>query len=126
MLRSNSLILLAPETIYSWNMAVASVSGLCFRIHVWIISNTLLLDYCNSRLVISAQVSLLKRYEAERRPANMAMMAVLDGIQKVYSIDLGPLNVVRATAFQGANYISPLKRGIIRYASGELGLPLLS
>lgn len=72
------------------------------------------------------QVSLMRKYEAERKAANIAMMAVLDGFQKAYSVDFGPLNVLRAAAFHGAHYISPLKRSIISYASGEQKLPLFS
>ncbi|CAL5347589.1 unnamed protein product [Camellia sinensis] len=72
------------------------------------------------------QVHLLKKYEADRKPANIAMMALLDGFQKAYSVDFGPLNVLRAAAFHGAQYISPLKRNIISYASGEQRLPLFS
>lgn len=72
------------------------------------------------------QVSLLKKYEAERKLENIAMMAVLDGIQKAYSVDFGPLNILRAAAFHGANYILPLKRSIISYASGEQRLPIFS
>ncbi|KAM7261473.1 hypothetical protein ACFE04_008840 [Oxalis oulophora] len=70
--------------------------------------------------------SLLKKYEAERKPANMMMMAVLESFQKAYSVDFGPLNILRAAAFSGANYISPLKRTIISFASGENKLPLFS
>ncbi|KAK6161796.1 hypothetical protein DH2020_005177 [Rehmannia glutinosa] len=73
-----------------------------------------------------AQVTLLRRYESERKPANLTMMAILDGFQKAYSVDFGPLNVLRAAAFQGAHYISPLKRNIISYASGEQRFPLFS
>lgn len=73
-----------------------------------------------------SQVSLLKRYESERKLANVMMMAVLDGFQKAYSVDFGPLNVLRAAAFHGANFISPLKRNIIQYASGDQKLPLFT
>lgn len=72
------------------------------------------------------QVSLLKKYEADRKPANVMMMAVLDGFQKAYSVDFGPLNILRAAAFHGAHHISPLKKSIISYASGEQRLPLFS
>ncbi|KAI3469926.1 hypothetical protein Pfo_026589 [Paulownia fortunei] len=72
------------------------------------------------------ELSLLRRYESERKPANLTMMAILDGFQKAYSVDFGPLNVLRAAAFQGAHYISPLKRNIISYASGEQRFPLFS
>lgn len=69
---------------------------------------------------------MLRKYEADRRTANVAMMAILDGFQKAYSVDFAPLNVLRAAAFYGANYIPPLKRSIISYASGEQRLPLFS
>nr|AKF43248.1 FAD/NAD(P)-binding oxidoreductase family protein [Francoa sonchifolia] len=72
------------------------------------------------------ELSLLKKYELERKSANIMMMAVLDGIQKAYSVDFGPLNVLRAAAFHGAHYISPLKKSIISYASGEQRLPFFS
>ncbi|GER50080.1 FAD/NAD(P)-binding oxidoreductase family protein [Striga asiatica] len=72
------------------------------------------------------EVTLLKRYESERKPANLAMMAILDGFQKAYSIDFGPFNALRASAFQGANFISPLKRYIISYASGEQQFPFFA
>ncbi|XP_038721393.1 ubiquinone biosynthesis monooxygenase COQ6, mitochondrial isoform X2 [Tripterygium wilfordii] len=70
------------------------------------------------------EISLLKKYEAERKPANVTMMAILDGFQKAYSVDFGPLNILRAAAFHGAQYIPQLKRSIISYASGEQRLPL--
>ncbi|KDP20324.1 hypothetical protein JCGZ_06410 [Jatropha curcas] len=72
------------------------------------------------------EVSLLKKYEAERKPTNVTMMAILDGFQKAYSVDFGPLNILRAAAFHGAHHISPLKKSIISYASGEQRLPLFS
>ncbi|XP_027926039.1 ubiquinone biosynthesis monooxygenase COQ6, mitochondrial-like isoform X3 [Vigna unguiculata] len=70
------------------------------------------------------EVNLLKKYETERRSANIMMMAILDGFQKAYSVDFGPFNILRAAAFHGANCISPLKKGIISYASGEHKLPI--
>ncbi|TXG72539.1 hypothetical protein EZV62_001118 [Acer yangbiense] len=70
------------------------------------------------------EVSLLRKYEAERKPANIAMMALLEVFQRAYSVDFGPLNILRAAAFNGAHYISPLKKSIISYASGEKKMPL--
>ncbi|KAM3356637.1 hypothetical protein P3S68_023351 [Capsicum galapagoense] len=72
------------------------------------------------------EVTLLKRYESERKAANITLMAILDGFQKAYSIDFMPINVLRALAFNGAQYISPLKRKIISYASGYQLLLLFS
>uniref|UniRef100_A0A8R7UAJ6 FAD-binding domain-containing protein n=1 Tax=Triticum urartu TaxID=4572 RepID=A0A8R7UAJ6_TRIUA len=71
-------------------------------------------------------LSLLSWYENDRKTANVAMAAVLDGFQKMYSVDFGPLNVLRAAAFHGAQYISPLKRNIISYAMGDKQSPLFS
>lgn len=75
-------------------------------------------------LNVGLQVNLLKKYETDRKPANVAMMALLDGFQKAYAVDFGPFNFLRAAAFNGANLISPLKRRIISYASGENKLPI--
>ncbi|KAK7832842.1 ubiquinone biosynthesis monooxygenase coq6 [Quercus suber] len=72
------------------------------------------------------EVTVLKKYEAERKPANIMMMGILDGFQKAYSVDFGPLNILRAAALHGAHFISPLKRSIISYASGEQKLPLFT
>ncbi|XP_031481967.1 uncharacterized protein LOC116252065 isoform X1 [Nymphaea colorata] len=70
-------------------------------------------------------VSLLKKYEKERKLANLTMMAIMDGFQKAFSIDAAPLNILRAIAFQSAQHFGPLKRNIISYAMGEKKLPLL-
>ncbi|KAK9138030.1 hypothetical protein Sjap_008624 [Stephania japonica] len=70
------------------------------------------------------ELSVLKKYEAERKPANTMMAAILDGFQKAYSVDLGPLNVLRAAGFHMAQHISPLKKSIISYATGEQKWPL--
>lgn len=72
------------------------------------------------------ELSLLKKYERDRKAANVTMMAILDGFQKAFSVDLGPINVLRAAAFHGAQYITPLKRNIISYAMGEQKWPLFA
>ncbi|WOL16172.1 ubiquinone biosynthesis monooxygenase COQ6, mitochondrial isoform X2 [Canna indica] len=73
-----------------------------------------------------SDLALLKKYENERKAANIPMMAMLDGFQKAYSVDFGPINLLRAAAFRGAQYIAPLKKSIISYAMGEQKLPLFS
>lgn len=72
------------------------------------------------------EVTLLKKFEVERRVANSTMMTILDGFQKAYTVDFGPLNILRAAAFNAANLIPPLKRNIISYASGEMRFPLFA
>ncbi|KAI5068331.1 hypothetical protein GOP47_0016676 [Adiantum capillus-veneris] len=68
------------------------------------------------------EVSLLERYEKKQKLANLPMMAVLDGFQKAFSMDFGPINAARAAAFGAAQLFSPLKRQIISYAMGESGI----
>ena len=77
-------------------------------------------------LIRLMQVTVLKKYKAERKPANIMMIGILDGFQKAYIVDFGPLNILLATALHGAHFISPLKRSVISYASGEQSLPLFT
>lgn len=67
------------------------------------------------------EVSLLEKYERERKLANVPMMAILDGFQRVFSMDFGPVNAARAAAFGAVQLLSPLKRQVISYAMGEGG-----
>lgn len=71
------------------------------------------------------ELSLLKKYEMERKSANIMMMAILDGFQKAFSVDFGPFNLLRAAALQGAQHFGPLKRSIVSYATGEKKWPFL-
>lgn len=66
------------------------------------------------------QEDLLKEYEGERKRTNMAMMAILDGFQKIYANDLGPLNLARSAGFNAVHLLGPLKKQIISYAMGVL------
>lgn len=68
------------------------------------------------------EVSLLEKYEKRQMVANVPMMAILDGFQKVFSMDFGPLNAARAAAFGAVQFFGPLKRKVISYAMGEGGL----
>lgn len=61
---------------------------------------------------------MLEEYEGERKKTNMAMMAILDGFQKVFSTDFGPLNFARAAGFNAVQVLGPLKKQIISYAMG--------
>ncbi|KAH7444176.1 hypothetical protein KP509_02G068400 [Ceratopteris richardii] len=65
------------------------------------------------------EVSLLERYEKKQRLTNLPMMAIMDGFQRAFSVDLGPINFARAAAFRAVQFFSPLKRQVISYAMGE-------
>ena len=47
------------------------------------------------------------------------MMGILDGFQKAYSVDFGPLNILRAAALHGAHFISPLKEVLFLMHQGN-------
>jgi len=64
------------------------------------------------------QVDLLEEYERDRKRTNMAMMAILDGFQKMYATDLGPLNIARSAGFNAVHLLGPLKKKIMAYAMG--------
>ncbi|KAH9312674.1 hypothetical protein KI387_027709, partial [Taxus chinensis] len=64
------------------------------------------------------EISLLKKYERERKLVNLPMMAILDGFQRIFSADFGPVNILRAAAFNGVQFLGPLKKQVISYAMG--------
>lgn len=68
------------------------------------------------------EVSLLNKYESERMFANIPMMAILDGFQRVFSMNFAPINAARAVAFRAVQLLGPLKQQVISYAIGEGGL----
>ncbi|PHU21453.1 hypothetical protein BC332_06560 [Capsicum chinense] len=63
------------------------------------------------------EVTLLKRYESERKAANITMMAILDGFQKAYSIDFMPINNVNGCVW--------IRCGIESEESADLGCELV-
>lgn len=65
------------------------------------------------------EVSLLRKYERDRMFAIVPMMAILDGFQRVFSLDFVPVNLARAAAFRAVQLFGPLKRQVISYAMGE-------
>ena len=70
-------------------------------------------------LIQLMQVTVLKKYEAERKPANIMMMGILDGFQKAYSVDFGPLNILRAAALHGAHFYHLLKEALFLMHQGN-------
>ncbi|OAE24867.1 hypothetical protein AXG93_2931s1090 [Marchantia polymorpha subsp. ruderalis] len=65
------------------------------------------------------ELALLEKYEKERLWANLPMMAVLDGFQRVFGTDFPLLNIARAGGFNAVQYIGPLKKRIISFAMGS-------
>ncbi|HJV07564.1 MAG TPA: FAD-dependent monooxygenase [Chromobacteriaceae bacterium] len=69
-----------------------------------------------------ASLNVLKRYEKQRRYANIAMQRTMDAFCYGFANDIGPLKAVRNLGLKLAGKAGPIKREVIRYA---LGLPML-
>ena len=69
---------------------------------------------------------VLERYARWRRFDNLVLMAVTDGLNRLFSTDLAPLRLARDLGLGIVNEIAPLKRFFMRHAMGVVGdLPRL-
>lgn len=62
--------------------------------------------------------ALLARYQAARRPANLAMLAATDVLDRLFSTDNPLLRAARDIGIATVNRLPPLKRAFIRAAMG--------
>ena len=69
---------------------------------------------------------VLAGYPRWRRFDNLALVAVTDGLNRLFSNDLGPLRLARDLGLAAVNQVPPLKRLFMRHAMGLVGdLPRL-
>jgi 2-octaprenyl-6-methoxyphenol hydroxylase len=69
---------------------------------------------------------VLKRYERWRRFDAMALVAVTDGLNRLFSNAIPPVRLVRDLGLAGVNLAAPAKRFFMRHAMGMVGdLPRL-
>ncbi len=69
---------------------------------------------------------VLAGYARWRRFDNMALIAVTDGLNRLFSNDVAPLRMVRDLGLAAVNQMPPLKRFFMRHAMGLVGdLPRL-
>ena len=69
---------------------------------------------------------VLERYARWRRFDNLMLTAVTDGLNRLFSNDIGPLRLARDLGLAGVNRLPPLKRFLMRHAMGAVGdLPRL-
>ena len=68
--------------------------------------------------------ALLRRYQAARRPANLAMLAATDLLDRLFSNDSPTLRLARDLGIAGVNRIPPLRRAFMRAAMGGRSMPL--
>jgi 2-octaprenyl-6-methoxyphenol hydroxylase len=64
---------------------------------------------------------VLRRYQAARRPDNMAMLAATDGLDRLFSNDNPLVRLARDVGIAAVHRIGPLKRGFMRAAMGAAG-----
>ena len=70
--------------------------------------------------------SVLERYERWRRFDNGLMVAVTDGLNRLFSNDLPPVRLARDVGLAAVNRLPPVKRFFMRHAMGLVGdLPRL-
>jgi 2-octaprenyl-6-methoxyphenol hydroxylase len=71
-------------------------------------------------------INVLENYERWRRIDNTMMIAATDGLNRVFSNDVGPIKFARDVGLAAVNRTPPLKRLFMRHAMGVLGdLPRL-
>ncbi len=61
---------------------------------------------------------LLRRYQAARRPDNMAMLAATDGLDRLFSNDNPLIRLARDVGIAAVHRVGPLKRAFMRQAMG--------
>lgn len=69
---------------------------------------------------------VLARYERWRRFDNVLMATAMDGLNRLFSNDIGPLRLARDLGLAAVNRMPPVKRFFMRHAMGVVGeLPRL-
>ncbi len=62
---------------------------------------------------------LLQSYQRKRRPDNMAMVAVTDGLVRLFSNDLPPVKILRRFGLKAVSKLLPAKKFFMQRAMGE-------
>ena len=71
-------------------------------------------------------LATLERYERWRRPDNVSLMAVTDGLNRLFSNDIGPVRLARGLGLAAVERMPGLKRLFMQHAMGTVGdLPRL-
>ena len=104
-----------PIAGQGWNLALRDVAALA---ELAIDARRLGLDPGSGQV--------LARYERWRRFDSLALIAITDGLNRLFGNDLLPLRVVRELGLGVVERVGPLKQFFMRHAMGVLGdLPRL-
>lgn len=72
-------------------------------------------------------INMLERYQRWRHFDTVAMLAVTDGLNRLFSNDVAPVRMARDIGLAAVNQAPPLKRLFMRHAMGRVGdLPRLA
>lgn len=101
-----------PIAGQGWNLGVRDIAALAELI---VDAARLGLDLGNS--------ALLRRYERWRRVDNLTLTAVTDGLNRLFSNNIGPVKLIRDLGLASVNRAPSLKRILMRHAMGVVGNP---
>lgn len=68
-----------------------------------------------------AAPELLEEYQRLRRPDNMAMVAVTDGLNRLFSNNITPVRMLRRTGLKLVSRLRPAKNFFMKQAMGDIG-----
>jgi 2-octaprenyl-6-methoxyphenol hydroxylase len=104
-----------PIAGQGWNLGVRDVAALA----------ELLVDAARLGLDLGA-AGLLERYERWRRVDNLMLTAVTDGLNRLFTMEMPPVRLVRDLGLAAVNRAPTAKRFLMRHAMGLVGdLPRL-
>lgn len=65
------------------------------------------------------ETRLLEKYQRRRRPDNMAMIAVTDGLNRLFSNNIVPIRLLRRAGLRAVSKLKPAKRFFMHQAMGD-------
>jgi 2-octaprenyl-3-methyl-6-methoxy-1,4-benzoquinol hydroxylase len=68
-----------------------------------------------------SELSVLQRYEKQRRHHNLLMMQVMDGFYRLFSNEIGPLKLLRNAGLGLAGHLPPARNRVMAFAMGLRG-----
>jgi 2-octaprenyl-6-methoxyphenol hydroxylase len=101
-----------PIAGQGWNLGVRDVAALA----------ELIVDAARLGLDLGNAESL-RRYERWRRVDNVALTAITDGLNRLFSNDIAPVRLVRDVGLATVNRMPSLKRVLMRHAMGLIVNP---
>ena len=69
-------------------------------------------------VLVLVTLALLARYQRARRPANVAMLAATDGLDRLFSNNIPPIRLARDIGIAAVHRMPRLKRMFMRRAMG--------